>query len=190
MYEEDFLRSHSPLYQITFLRSLIPSKDSGYRVLDSPIPRPASPQPSHVTAPPNSRKRALSHQLLHFNRKTKQSSHLAMPHLKLPPLSSYRPSLLNSCRSPLYRPFTTTPPRAGANDNVRVSSNDDVRIIEVGPRDGLQNESVSIPLKTKIELIERLARTGVRNIEAGSFVKGGWVPQVCFIFGGGRVGCL
>ncbi len=51
-------------------------------------------------------------------------------------------------------------------------------MIEVGPRDGLQNESKAIPLETKIELIRRLAQTGVRNIEAGSFVAPKWVPQV------------
>ncbi len=49
----------------------------------------------------------------------------------------------------------------------------------MGPRDGLQNEKNSIPLQTKIELIRRLANTGVRNIEAGSFVAPKWVPQVC-----------
>ena len=59
---------------------------------------------------------------------------------------------------------------------------DGVRIVEVGPRDGLQNEKNSIPLKTKIELIHRLARTGVRNIEAGSFVAPKWVPQVGVMF--------
>lgn len=50
--------------------------------------------------------------------------------------------------------------------------------MEVGPRDGLQNESTSIPLETKIELIRRLAQTGVRDIEAGSFVAPKWVPQM------------
>ncbi|KAL8736406.1 MAG: hypothetical protein Q9166_000198 [cf. Caloplaca sp. 2 TL-2023] len=54
----------------------------------------------------------------------------------------------------------------------------EVRIIEVGPRDGLQNEKKSISLKTKLELIRRLAQTGVRNIEAGSFVAPKWVPQM------------
>ena len=54
----------------------------------------------------------------------------------------------------------------------------EVRIVEVGPRDGLQNESTTIPLETKIKLIRRLAQTGVRNIEAGSFVAPKWVPQV------------
>ena len=54
----------------------------------------------------------------------------------------------------------------------------EVQIVEVGPRDGLQNERTTIPLETKIELIRRLAQTGVRNIEAGSFVAPKWVPQV------------
>jgi hydroxymethylglutaryl-CoA lyase len=55
---------------------------------------------------------------------------------------------------------------------------DHVRIIEVGPRDGLQNEKTSIPVETKIELISRLAKTGLDTIEAGSFVAPKWVPQV------------
>ena len=54
----------------------------------------------------------------------------------------------------------------------------EVRIVEVGPRDGLQNEKMSISLSTKLELIRRLSQTGVRNIEAGSFVAPKWVPQV------------
>ncbi|GAD94573.1 hydroxymethylglutaryl-CoA lyase [Paecilomyces variotii No. 5] len=53
-----------------------------------------------------------------------------------------------------------------------------VRIVEVGARDGLQNEKKSIPLETKIQLIERLAKTGVTTIEAGSFVPAKWVPQM------------
>ena len=56
---------------------------------------------------------------------------------------------------------------------------EEARIVEVGPRDGLQNERSSIPLPTKLELIRRLAGTGVRDIEAGSFVSPKWVPQVC-----------
>ncbi|KAF1997923.1 aldolase [Amniculicola lignicola CBS 123094] len=58
------------------------------------------------------------------------------------------------------------------------SAADYVRIVEVGPRDGLQNEKRSIPVATKIELIERLARTGLRTIEAGSFVSPKWTPQM------------
>ncbi len=53
-----------------------------------------------------------------------------------------------------------------------------VRIVEVGPRDGLQNEKTIIPAKTKIELIDRLSRTGLRTIEATSFVSPKWVPQL------------
>src|SRR6266498_436679 len=52
-----------------------------------------------------------------------------------------------------------------------------VKIMEVGPRDGLQNEKKIIPLTTKIELVERLAKTGLTDIEAGSFVAPKWVPQ-------------
>jgi hypothetical protein len=53
-----------------------------------------------------------------------------------------------------------------------------VKIVEVGPRDGLQNEKKTIPFTTKIELIERLAKSGLTDIEAGSFVAPKWVPQV------------
>jgi len=55
---------------------------------------------------------------------------------------------------------------------------DRVRIVEVGPRDGLQNEKKSIPVETKIELVRRLAGAGLQTIEAGSFVAPKWVPQV------------
>ena len=53
-----------------------------------------------------------------------------------------------------------------------------VKIVEVGPRDGLQNEAVSLDVATKVELIERLASCGLKNIEAGSFVSPKWVPQM------------
>ncbi|HNR91131.1 MAG TPA: hydroxymethylglutaryl-CoA lyase [Dokdonella sp.] len=53
-----------------------------------------------------------------------------------------------------------------------------VRIVEVGPRDGLQNEKTIIPAATKIELIDRLSRTGLRAIEATSFVSPKWIPQL------------
>ncbi|WP_058834400.1 hydroxymethylglutaryl-CoA lyase [Luteimonas abyssi] len=55
---------------------------------------------------------------------------------------------------------------------------DSVRIVEVSPRDGLQNEKTQVPTATKIELIDRLARTGLRTIEATSFVSPKWVPQL------------
>ena len=53
-----------------------------------------------------------------------------------------------------------------------------VRIVEVGPRDGLQNESVSLDVATKIDLIHGLADAGLQTIEAGSFVSPKWVPQM------------
>lgn len=55
---------------------------------------------------------------------------------------------------------------------------DTVRIVEVGPRDGLQNEKALIPASAKIELIDRLSATGLRSIEATSFVSPKWVPQL------------
>ena len=54
----------------------------------------------------------------------------------------------------------------------------DVRIVEVGPRDGLQNEAKLVPTAIKVELINRLADAGLRTIEAGSFVSPKWVPQM------------
>ena len=53
-----------------------------------------------------------------------------------------------------------------------------VRIVEVGPRDGLQNEKQNVPTAIKLELIERLAMAGLRDIEATSFVSPKWVPQM------------
>ncbi|WP_426416126.1 hydroxymethylglutaryl-CoA lyase [Aestuariirhabdus sp. LZHN29] len=53
-----------------------------------------------------------------------------------------------------------------------------VRIVEVGPRDGLQNEKQPISTELKVELVERLANAGINTIEAGSFVNPKWVPQM------------
>ncbi|ABG41437.1 hydroxymethylglutaryl-CoA lyase [Paraglaciecola sp. T6c] len=53
-----------------------------------------------------------------------------------------------------------------------------VKIVEVGPRDGLQNEKASIDLVTKVTLIEALAKSGLSMIETGSFVSPKWVPQM------------
>lgn len=53
-----------------------------------------------------------------------------------------------------------------------------VTMVEVGPRDGLQNEATSVPTATKIALIEALADAGLRVIEAGAFVSPRWVPQM------------
>jgi hydroxymethylglutaryl-CoA lyase len=53
-----------------------------------------------------------------------------------------------------------------------------VRIVEVGPRDGLQNEKTIIGTADKIALIDRLSATGLRTIEATSFVSPKWIPQL------------
>ncbi|MEO7430755.1 MAG: hydroxymethylglutaryl-CoA lyase, partial [Dokdonella sp.] len=53
-----------------------------------------------------------------------------------------------------------------------------VRIVEVGARDGLQNEKTIVPTATKIELIDRLSATGLQAIEATSFVSPKWIPQL------------
>jgi len=55
---------------------------------------------------------------------------------------------------------------------------DFVRIVEVGPRDGLQNEKQPVATADKITLIDRLSATGLRSIEATSFVSPKWVPQL------------
>ena len=54
----------------------------------------------------------------------------------------------------------------------------EVKIAEMGPRDGLQNESANVPLSTRIELVNRLSNCGLRYVEAGSFVSPKWVPQM------------
>jgi hydroxymethylglutaryl-CoA lyase len=53
-----------------------------------------------------------------------------------------------------------------------------MKIVEVGPRDGLQNESGLVPIEDKVRLIEELVAAGVRNVECGSFVSPKWVPQM------------
>src|ERR1700740_940818 len=55
---------------------------------------------------------------------------------------------------------------------------DFVRLVEVGPRDGLQNERCEVPTDMKIQLIERLADAGLPAVEATAFVSPKWVPQM------------
>jgi hydroxymethylglutaryl-CoA lyase len=56
--------------------------------------------------------------------------------------------------------------------------NNSVRIVEVGPRDGLQNENREVPTAVKLELIERLADAGLPAVEATAFVSPKWIPQM------------
>jgi hydroxymethylglutaryl-CoA lyase len=59
-----------------------------------------------------------------------------------------------------------------------MNASDFIRIVEVGPRDGLQNEKTIIAAKDKIDLIDRLSQCGFKTIEATSFVSPKWVPQL------------
>ncbi|RDI99937.1 hydroxymethylglutaryl-CoA lyase [Dyella solisilvae] len=62
--------------------------------------------------------------------------------------------------------------------NTSSAQSDHVRIVEVGARDGLQNEKTLLPTDVKIALIDRLSGTGLQTIEATSFVSPKWVPQM------------
>src|SRR5690606_10053057 len=53
-----------------------------------------------------------------------------------------------------------------------------VRLVEVGPRDGLQNEATPVSVAQRIELVDRLSATGLSQIAAGAFVSPRWVPQM------------
>jgi len=53
-----------------------------------------------------------------------------------------------------------------------------VKIVEVGPRDGLQNETNAASVEQRIELIQQLGNAGLKHIEAGSFISPKWVPQM------------
>lgn len=59
-----------------------------------------------------------------------------------------------------------------------MSARERVRVVEVGPRDGLQNEKQIVPAAVKVELIHRLAAAGLPVIEATSFVSPKWIPQL------------
>ncbi|KAE8450798.1 hypothetical protein EG329_005711 [Mollisiaceae sp. DMI_Dod_QoI] len=75
------------------------------------------------------------------------------------------------------RAFASAVDPAASHSTQHHATNNFVKIVEVGPRDGLQNEKKTIPLTTKIELIERLAKTGLTDIEAGSFVAPKWMAD-------------
>ena len=53
-----------------------------------------------------------------------------------------------------------------------------VKLVDVGPRDGLQNEKQTVPAAVKIELVHRLQHAGLKEIEVTSFVSPKWVPQM------------
>ncbi|PHH69802.1 hypothetical protein CDD80_6473 [Ophiocordyceps camponoti-rufipedis] len=73
---------------------------------------------------------------------------------------------------PRWRGYST------ASQQQTPAAGNKVRLVEVGPRDGLQNEKTIVSIDTRIELINRLAATGLQTIEAGAFVSPKWVPQM------------
>ena len=79
-------------------------------------------------------------------------------------------------KTPLARKLATI--SSNSLKNVPAS----VKIVEVGPRDGLQNEKGQVPTEVKLEFISKLAKSGLKYIEATSFVSPKWVPQVRFFF--------
>lgn len=88
-------------------------------------------------------------------------------------ISSVPRTIIRTAPRLISRRGLTTPPSAS---NI-------VNLVEVGPRDGLQNEKGAVvPVDIKVELVNRLARAGANNIEAGSFVSPKWVPQVNTVF--------
>ncbi len=87
------------------------------------------------------------------------------------------PRAIRSLKPPQIRSLATTTSIPPSEAQTR-PSDAYVKLVEVGARDGLQNEKKTISTATKIELIRRLAKTGLRDIEAGSFVSPKWVPQV------------
>ena len=57
-------------------------------------------------------------------------------------------------------------------------SDDRIRIVEVGPRDGLQNESSIVPTDVKVAFVDALSQCGFDEIEVSSFVSPTWIPQL------------
>ncbi|KAI6227677.1 3-hydroxymethyl-3-methylglutaryl-CoA lyase, cytoplasmic [Aphelenchoides fujianensis] len=86
-------------------------------------------------------------------------------------------------RPPLRRPLVSAVAGPPLRLTVRMfaqaaASRGKFRIVEVGPRDGLQNEKQLVPTSIKVELIDRLSACGLQTVEATSFVSPKWVPQM------------
>lgn len=88
--------------------------------------------------------------------------------MNMPPISRLALNLTRGAIHSSARRFLSTP----------ALSSSFVKIVEVGPRDGLQNEKTVIPAETKIEFINRLSDIGLSVVEATSFVSPKWVPQM------------
>lgn len=94
---------------------------------------------------------------------------------KLPLRTSVSPFLRTRRRQPLQ----DVSKRRNHTVLASNSAKNVVKIVEVGPRDGLQNEKEVMPIRIKVDLINKLVRAGMMTVEAGSFVRQDMVPQVC-----------
>jgi len=83
------------------------------------------------------------------------------------------PKLINKSQSRIVKQWFSQ-----INRNLTNNARDSVRIVEVGPRDGLQNEKEIVPTEVKLDFISRLAGSGLSHVEATSFVSPKWVPQM------------
>ncbi|KAI9560410.1 hypothetical protein GHT06_014427 [Daphnia sinensis] len=96
------------------------------------------------------------------------------------PLLSYNaspaPGALHNLSTPTIGTVTVAGASGGSSKTNRNRTS--VKIVEVGPRDGLQNEKQVVPTSTKIEFINKLSDAGLKSIEATSFVSPKWVPQM------------
>ncbi|XP_049595725.1 hydroxymethylglutaryl-CoA lyase, mitochondrial [Syngnathus scovelli] len=86
-----------------------------------------------------------------------------------------RSALSSAAIGQQYLPFSSTA-KAGVRAGYTLPER--VKIVEVGPRDGLQNEKTIVPTETKIHLIDMLSESGLSVVEATSFVSPKWVPQM------------
>jgi hydroxymethylglutaryl-CoA lyase len=89
-----------------------------------------------------------------------------------------QPRVGHVCRDCTCRPSPGAALPFGFNGGFRMSLPSRVRIVDVGPRDGLQNEKQMIPADVKVELVDRLTDAGFDAIEVTSFVSPKWVPQM------------
>src|SRR5215212_9115943 len=99
------------------------------------------------------------------------------------PITTGTPALAQRSASP--KPSAPVPPMIGTSSMRRRRllgsgsvPGDEVKIREVGPRDGFQNEPEVIATEDKVRLIDRLARTGLRRLEVTSFVRADVIPQL------------
>lgn len=118
--------------------------------------------------------------------------HVTAACLSSPPLRFFSLSLAHTLNDSLQRLVHTVTmlrrtlrhPRGLPPSSRSLSSSSPrqpIKLVEVGPRDGLQNEKTPLDAGVKVELIERLVRSGLRDVEAGSFVSPKWVRPRRFL---------